>query len=119
MSIKLLPASVSPVNSSPTSTVSTHLAPLAQRTITNQAGQSSLVPSSDTFSWSRSTSQDAANWIDGTFVEDSESDATASVGEYVSALAGSPLVATTAIALYLFYAAASPVWNGQLINLYA
>jgi hypothetical protein len=78
-----------------------------------------LLPPADTFSWSPSTRQDEANWIDGTFVEDSQSGATNSVGEYVSGLARSYFVASTAIAQYLFYSTAPAGWNGQLIDVYA
>ena len=119
MSIKLLPASVNPVDPSQASEVSASLVPLTQRAVTAQAGQSRLVPSGDTFSWSHSTRQHEANWIDGTFVEDSQSDATASAGEYVSGLAWSRPVASTAIAHYLFYSAALTRWSGRLIDLYA
>ncbi len=119
MSIKLLPALVHPVDPSQVSDVSATIVPLPPRVVTTQAGQSSLVPSGDTFSWSSSTSHGEANWIDGTFVEDSQSNATASAGEYVSGLAGSRSVASTAIAHYLFYSAAPASWRGQLINVYA
>ena len=95
MSIKLLPASLNPVDPSQVSDVSTSIAPLTPRAVGTQAGQSSLVPSGDTFSWSSSARHVDATWIDGTFVEDSHSDATASAGEYVSGLAwnrpGSPM----------------------------
>ena len=117
MSIKLLTASVNPVDPSQVSDVSTSLAPRTQRAITTQAGKIGLVPSADTFAWSSSTRPDQANWIDGTFVEDSQSDETAS--EYVSGWAWSRPVASTAIAQYLFYAAAPAGWSGRLIDLYA
>jgi hypothetical protein len=119
MSIKLLPASANPVDPSQASHVSASLVPLIPRAVTNQARQSSLIASGDTFSWSPSTRQDEANWIDGTFVEDSQSGATNSVGEYVSGLARSYFVASTAIAQYLFYSTAPAGWNGQLIDVYA
>jgi hypothetical protein len=119
MSIKLLPALVSPVDPSRASDGSTSIVPLTPRTVASQAGQSGLVSSGDTFSRSRSTRQDEANWIDGTFVEDSQSDATTSAGEYVSGLAWSRPVASTAIAHYLFYSAAPAGWSGRLIDVYA
>jgi hypothetical protein len=62
---------------------------------------------------------DQANWIDGTPVEDSQSDETASAGEYVSVWARSRPVEGTAIANYLFYAAAPAGWSGRLIDVYA
>jgi hypothetical protein len=119
MSIKLLPAPVNPVDPSQASDVSASLVPLTPRAVTAQAGQRSLVPSGDTFSRSPSTRQDEANWIDGTFVEDSQSDATASAGEYISGLSWSRPVAITAIAHYLFYSAALARWSGRLIDIYA
>jgi len=120
MSIKLLPASVTPVDPSQAPEVSTSLVPLTQRAITTQAGQINLVPSADAFAWSSSTHRGEANFIDGTFVEDSQSDDTARSGwEYVSDWAWSRLVATTAVAHYLSYAAAPMSWSGRLINLYA
>ncbi|MFY9674856.1 MAG: hypothetical protein WB817_02065 [Terriglobales bacterium] len=119
MSIKLLPALVHPVDPSQASDVSATIVPLSPRAVTTQAGQSILVPSGDTFSWSSSTHQGEANWIDGTFVDDSQSDATASTGEYVSGLAGSRPVASTAIAHYLFYSTAPANWSGRLLDVYA
>jgi hypothetical protein len=119
MSIKLLPASVTPVDPSLASDVSASLVPLIQRAVPTRAGQSGLVLSGDTFSWSRLTGQNEANWIDGTFVEDSESNAMASTGEYISGLAWNHSVASTAIAHYLFYSAALAGWSGRLIDLYA
>lgn len=116
MSIRLLPA---PVDRSQLSDVSTSIVPLAPRAVTTPAGQSSFVSSGDTFSWSPSTRQDETNWIDGTFLEDSQSDATASGGEYVSGLAWSRSVASTAIAHYLFYSAAPAASSGRLIDVYA
>ncbi|MGA9355871.1 MAG: hypothetical protein WBV46_19450 [Terriglobales bacterium] len=119
MSINLLLASVNPVDPSQASDVSSSLAPRTPKAVTTQAGQSSLAPSGDTFSRSPSTPQGEANWIDGTFVDDSQSDATASAGEYVSGLAWSRPVASTAIAHYLFYSAAPSGWSGRLIDVYA
>jgi hypothetical protein len=119
MSIKLLPASVDPVGPSQAPDVSSTLVPLTQRAITTRAGQISLVPSADTFAWSSSTRVGQANWIDGTPVEDSQSDGTASAGEYVSGWAGSRPIERTAIAHYLFYAAAPAGWSGRLIDVYA
>jgi hypothetical protein len=119
MSIKLLLASVNPVDPSQASDVSTSLVPQTPRAVTTQAGQSSLAPAGDTVSRSPSTPQGEANWIDGTFVDDSQSDATASAGEYVSGLAWSRSVASTAIAHYLFYSAARAGWSGRLIDVYA
>ena len=113
--MKLLPASVNPVDLSPD--VSASLVPLTQRAITTQAGQNSLLPSADTFAWSSSTPLDQANWIDGAPVEDSQSDETAC--EYVSGLAWSRPVESTAIAHYLFDAAALASWSGRLIDVYA
>jgi hypothetical protein len=66
MSMKLLPASANSVDSSQAPDVSTSLVPLTQRAITTQAGQISLVPSSDTFSRLSSMRLAQANWIDGT-----------------------------------------------------
>jgi hypothetical protein len=119
MSIKLLPASLNPVDPSQALDASTSLLPLTQRAISTHAGQISLVPSADTLAWSSSTRLGQANWIDGTPVEDSQSDETASAGEYVSGWAGSSPIESTAIAHYLFYAAAPAAWSGQLIDVYA
>jgi hypothetical protein len=119
MSIKLLPASVNSVDPSPAPDVSTSLVTLTQRAITTQAGQVSLVSSADTFSWSPSTRLHQANWIDGTPVEDSQSDETVSASEYVSGWAWSRPVESTAIANYLFYAAAPAGWSGRLLDVYA
>src|SRR5580658_5794735 len=118
MSIKLLPASVNPVEPLQAPEVSASLVPLTQRAITTQAGQNSLVRSADTFAWSTSARLEQANWIDGTPVEDSQSDETASAGEYVSGWAGSRPIESTAIAHYLFYAAAPAGWSGRLIDVY-
>ena len=119
MSIKLLPASVNSVDASQALDVSTSLVPLTQRAIATRAGQISLVPSADTFSSSSSRRPNRANWIDAIPVEDSQNDATVSASEYVSGWAGSRPVESTAIASYLFYAAARAGWSGQLINVYA
>jgi hypothetical protein len=124
MSMKLLPAAVNPVDPSQVVDVSTSLVPVAQRAITTQAAQSSLVPSADTFTWSSSVSsgarQGGVSWIDATPVDDSQSDATGIAdGEYVSGWSGSYPAERTAVAHYLFYAATPANGNGQLINLYA
>jgi len=124
MSLKLLPASVNPVDPSKASEVSTSLVPLTQRAIT-RAGQISLVPSPDAFTWSSSTRRGEANRIYGTPVDaeedvDSESDDTGPSGwGYVSGWAWSRLVESTAVAHYLFYAGDPAGWSGRLINLYA
>ena len=118
MSIKLLPASVNPVDSSPDA--STSLVPLPQRAITTGAGQIGLVRSADAFAWSSSTRRGEANLIYGTPLEDSQSDETGLTGqEYVSGWAWSRPVETTAVAHYLSYAADFAGWRGRLIDLYA
>jgi hypothetical protein len=120
MSIKLLPASVDPVDPSRAPEVSTSLVPLTQRAITTGAGQISLVSPADAFTWSSSTRPGGANLIYGTLVEDSQSDGTGrSGGEYVSGWAWNPSVASTAIAHYLYYASGPASWSGRLLNLYA
>jgi hypothetical protein len=133
MSIKLLPASLNPVDPSQASDVSTSLVPLTQRAITTtpratttRADQISLVPSADAFAWSSSTRRGGANRIYGTFVEDSQSvgdsqsdEAGRSGWEYASGWAWSYPVGRTAIAHYLFYATDPASWSGRLINLYA
>ncbi len=120
MSIKLLPASVNPVDPSQAPDVSTSLVPLTQGAITARAGQIRLVPSADAFAWSSSTRRGGTNRIDGTPVEDSQSDETGrSDWEYVSGWAWSLPVESTAVAHYLSYAAGAASWNGRLINLYA
>jgi hypothetical protein len=117
MSIKLLPASVNPVDPPD---VSTSLVPLTHRAITTRAGQITLVPSADAFAWSSSTRRGGTNLIYGTPVEDSQSDETGRSGwEYVSRWARSHSVGRTAIAHYLFYAASPAGWSGQLIDVYA
>ena len=119
MSIKLLAASVNPVNPSQAPDTSTSLVPLTQRAITTRAAQISLVPSTDTFAWSSSTRR-GANLIYGTPVEDSQSDETGpSAGEYVSGWAWSRAVESTAVAQYLSYAAGPVAWSGRLIDVYA
>jgi hypothetical protein len=116
MSIKLLPASVNPVDPPD---VPTSLVPLTKRAITTQVGQISLVPSADAFAWSSST-RGGANRVDGTLVEDSQSDETERSGwEYLSGWGWSHSVERTAIAHYLFYAAGPAVWSGRLIDMYA
>jgi hypothetical protein len=120
MSIKLLPASVNPVDPSQAPDASTSLVPLTQRAIASRAGQIRLVPSADAFAWSSSTRRGDANRIDGTFVEDSQSDATGSSGgEYVSGWAGISSGEGTAVVHYLFYAANPAVWRGRFIDVYA
>jgi hypothetical protein len=130
MSIKLLAASVNPVDPSQAADGSTSLVPVTQRAITSRTGQISLVPSADVFAWSSSTRQGEAPFIHGTLVEDFQSEDTQSEDtqgdetgrsgwQYVSGLAWSGLVESTAIAHYLFGAANPANWSGRLINLYA
>ena len=120
MSIKLLPASSNPVEPSQPSDVSTSLVPLTPTAIATRAGQISLVPSSDAFSWSSSARRGEPNRIDGTPVDDFQSDdAGHSGGEYVSGWAWSRPIEITAIAHYLSYAAGLAGWSGRLINVYA
>lgn len=120
MSIKLLPASVSPVDSSQAPDVITSLVPLTQRAITTRSGQISLVPSADVFARSSSTRQTQAKFIDATPVEDPQSDETRySACQYLSGWAWSPSVESSAIAHYLSYAAGPTRWSGRLIDLYA
>jgi hypothetical protein len=117
MSIKLLPASVNPVDPPD---VSTSLVPVTQRAPTVRAGQISLVPSAGAFAWSSSTRRGATSLIYGTPVEDSRSDETGGSGwGYLSGWAWSHSVESTAVALYLFYAASPAAWSGQLVDLYA
>jgi hypothetical protein len=119
MSMKLLPASVDPVDPQ-ASDVSTSPVPLTQRAITTRDSQVDLVPSADAFAWSSSTRRSGTNVIYGTPVEDSDSNETgALVAEYVSAWAGSNSVERAAIAHYLFYAAGRAGWSRWLINVYA
>ena len=118
MSIKLLLAS-NPVDPSQALAASTSLVPLIQRAITTRARQSGLVPAAAAFAWSSSRRGEVIR-IDGTPVEDSQSDvAERSDWEYVSGWAWSPLVESTATAHYLFYAAGFASWSGRLIDLYA
>ncbi|MGA7303067.1 MAG: hypothetical protein WBX10_22290 [Candidatus Sulfotelmatobacter sp.] len=125
MSIKLLAASVNPVGPSPAPDGSTSLVPVTQRAIARRAGQISVVPSADVFAWSSSARRGEAPFLHGTLVEDSRSDDTQGDGtgrsgwQYVSGLAWSGLVESTAIAHYLFGAANPANWSGRLINLYA
>jgi hypothetical protein len=133
MSIKLLPAALTPFDPPQASDVSTSLVPLTQRAIAiaprataARAGQLTLVPSADAFNWSSSTRRGGANRVYGTFVEDaqsvddSQSDETRDSGwEYVSGWASSYSAGRTAIAHYLSYAADPAGWSGWLINLYA
>ncbi len=120
MEIKLLPASVNPVDASPAPDVSTSLVPLTQRAITTRAGQISLVPSADVFAWSSSKRRGGPNRIDGTPVEDSQSDESGRrAWEYVSGWAWNHSVERTAIANYLSYAVGSAGWSRRLVDLYA
>ncbi len=125
MSIKLLAASVNPIGPSQAPDGSTSLVPVTQRAIATRAGQISVVPSVDVFAWSSSTRRGEAPFLHGTLVEDSQSDDTQSdeTGrsgwQYVSGLAWSGLIESTAIAHYLFGAANPASWSGRLINLYA
>jgi len=116
MSIKLLLASVNPVDPPD---VSTSLVPLTQRAITTRSGQTSIVPSAGAFTWWSST-RDAANRLYGTPVEDSQGNDTGRSGwGYLSGWAWSHSVERTAVAHYLFYAAGPSSWSGRLIDLYA
>jgi hypothetical protein len=118
MAIKLL-ASVNLVGSSEAS-VSSSLVPLTSAMIASRAGKISIVPSGDGFAWSSSTQRGGANFIDGTLVEDSQSDGTGRAGgEYVSGWGWSRPVGSTAIDHYLFYTAAFAGWRGRFIDLYA
>jgi hypothetical protein len=118
MSIKLLPASVNPVDPSQASDVSTSLVPLTQRAIATRASQISLVSSADAFAWSSSTRRGEATRIDGTPEEDSHADETGR-GEYVSGWGWSTPVERTVIAHYLSYASAPASSSGRLIDVYA
>jgi hypothetical protein len=120
MSIKLLPASVNPVDPSQAPDVSTGLVLLTQNLIITRADQTSLVPPAAAFAWSSSTRRGETNCIDATPVDDFQSDETERSGwEYVSAWAWIRPIESTAIAHYLSYAGAPVRWNGWLINLYA
>ncbi len=117
MSMKLLPASVNPVDPSPD--VSTSLVPQTPRAITTRAGQISLVAPAGAFAPS-SKRRGEANRIYGTSVDDSPSDETGPSGSvYISAWAWSGPVESTAVAHYLAYAAGLMAWSGRLIDLYA
>jgi hypothetical protein len=124
MSIKLLPAAVTPVDSPQAPDVSTSLVPLTQRATASR--QLTLVPSADAFSWSSSARRGGVHRIYGTFVEDDQSvhdfqseETRGSGWEYVSGWASSYSAGRTAIAHYLSYAADPAGWSGWLINLYA
>ncbi len=130
MSMKLLPASVNPVDPSPASDVSTSLVPLTQRALAIRSAQITLVPSADAFAWSSPSQSPSAtrrgevNRIYGTLVEDSPNDppgnGTGRWGwQYVSGGAWGRLVEGAAILHYLSYAASPAIWNGQLIDVYA
>jgi hypothetical protein len=120
MAIKLLPASVNPVDPSQVLDVSTSLVPVTPRAIATLTGEIGLAPSADSFARSSSTRQDEAKFIYGTPVEDTQSDETGpSAWEYVSGWAWNHLVEGTAIAHYLSYAASPAIWSGQLVDLYA
>lgn len=133
MSIKLLPAAVNLVDPPQAPDVSISLVPLTQRAIATtpratamRAGQLTLVPSADAFTWSSSTRRGGTNRIYGTFVEDSpsvddsRSDETGRSGwEYVSEWASGYSVGLTAIAHYLSSAVDPAGWSGRLVNLYA
>lgn len=120
MSIKLLPASVNPVDSSQAPDGLTSLVPVAQRAITARAGHVSVVPPADVFVGSSSARRGEAPFIHGTLVEDSPSDEKGrSAWQYVSGWAWSGLVESTAIVHYLSSAANPASWSGRLIDLYA
>jgi hypothetical protein len=120
MSIELLPASVTPAGPSQASGESTSLVLATPRAIATRASQISLVPSAGTFTRSSPARRGGAQFIYGTPVEDSPSDnAGLSPWQHVSGWAWNRLVANTAIAHYLSYAATPGSWTGQLIDLYA
>jgi hypothetical protein len=138
MSIKLLPPSLDTPGPSQSSEVSTSLVPLAPRAIATQGGQTALIPSAGTFTWSSSTRPAEPNVIYGTPVDDPDIDDSGIDesdindpdvdengplhAEYVSAFSGSHSVRGSAVAHYLFYMASPAAWNGWrgwLINLYA
>jgi hypothetical protein len=121
--MKLLPASVNPVDPLPapdlSNTVSNSLVPLAQSAITMRAGQVSVVPSADAFTWSFRSRPSGVSWIDATVVDDSQSnEAGSSAAEYVSGWAWSSPIERTAIAHYRFYSAGLTNDRGRLIDLY-
>jgi hypothetical protein len=127
MSIKLLPAAVTPVDPPQAPDVSTSLVQaiaIPQRATASR--QLTLVPSADAFSWSSSARRGGAHRIYGTFVEDDQSvhdsqskETRGSGWEYVSGWASSYSAGRTAIAHYLSYATDPAGWSGWLINLYA
>lgn len=120
MSMKLLPASVNPVDPSRAPDVSNSLVPLAQQAISTRGGQISIDSSSDAFTWSARNRPAGLNWIDATPVEDSQSDeAGRPAVEYLSGWAWSSPIERIAIAHYLSYTAAATNGRGQFVNLYA
>lgn len=120
MSIKLLPASVNPVDPSNASEATISLVPPTRSTIATRAAQIAVVPSADSFAWSSSTHRGQPPFIHGTVVENAQSDDTGdSDSEYLSGWGWTHSVESTAIAHYLFYAASLASWSGRLINLYA
>ncbi len=120
MTIKLLPASVIPVDPLQAPDGSTSIVPVTQRAIAARTGQITVVPPADAFAWSSSTRRGDVPFIHGTLVEDSQSDETGrSAWQYLSGLAWSGLVESTAIAHYLSSAANPANWSGRLIDLYA
>jgi|SRR5579863_1320127 len=120
MAIKLLSASVNPVDPSAALDASTSLVPLTPRALTTQTGQISLGPPADIFAGSSSARRGGANLIYGTAVEDSQSDEMGSSGwEYLSGWAWGRSVERTAVAHYLSYATGPAGWTGHLIDLFA
>jgi hypothetical protein len=120
MSMKLLAASVNPVDPLQAPEASTGLVLLTQRAISARAGGISLVPSADAFAWSSSARRGEPNFIYGTPVEDCQSDETGPSGqEYVSGLAWGRPVESKAVAQYLFYAGGPAGGSGRLLDLYA
>jgi hypothetical protein len=135
MPIKLLAASVNPFEPPQAHDGSTSLVPVTPRAITERTGQISVVSSADVFAWSSSARRGEAPFIHGTLVERSQNediqnedtqneatqngDAGRSGWQYVSGLAWSGLIESTAIAHYLFGAANPASWGGRLIDLYA
>jgi hypothetical protein len=120
LSIKLLPASVNPLDPPQASDASTSLVPLTQTPINPRASQISSVPPADTFTWSSSTRRNAPTLISATLVEDFPSnEKERSAWEYVSGWVWSNLAGNTAIAHYLSNAASPGSWSGQLLDLYA
>ena len=120
MPIKLLPASVNPLDLSHQPDASASLAPLPQSAIIARAVQATHSTAGDAFARSSSARRSEPKFIHGTPVEDSQSnDSGPSAWEYVSAWASRHLVENTVIAHYRSYATAPAIWNGRLINLYA